>query len=130
MNETTNDRAHHHMFADKAGWFILGAFAGAAVALLASPGSGKENRQALGRRAKQVGDYVAKEGTAFVESQRHLVAEAVERGRSEVVALGTRVNEAMTQGKTAYRAARNQFQATGSVDGAARAIEESDARLG
>jgi gas vesicle protein len=126
----TNQHSDPHMPGGKAGWFILGAFAGAAVALLASPASGKENRQVLGRRARQVGDYVMKEGSAFVESQRHLVADAVERGRSEVVALGTRVNEAMTQGRTAYRAARTQFQASAPIDGASRAIEGSDARLG
>jgi gas vesicle protein len=53
--------------------FVLGAFAGAAAALLLAPASGDETREYLGQKAR--------EGKARVrEGREHLVA-AVERGR-------------------------------------------------
>lgn len=53
--------------------FVLGALAGAAVALLFAPASGEETREYLGDRAR--------EGKAKVrEGREHLIA-AVERGR-------------------------------------------------
>ena len=53
--------------------FVLGALAGAAVALLFAPASGEETRDYLGEKAR--------EGKARVrEGREHLIA-AVERGR-------------------------------------------------
>lgn len=129
MKMTTNHDMHDLQMG-KATWFALGVFAGAAVALLASPASGRENRQAIGRRARQVGDYVAKEGNAFIESQRHLVADALDRSRSEVKAFGSRMTEAIVQGKTAYRSAREQSHDVVSMDGVSRPTEVTSARLG
>lgn len=53
--------------------FVMGALAGAAVALLFAPASGEETREFLGEKAR--------EGKAKVrEGREHLIA-AVERGR-------------------------------------------------
>ena len=53
--------------------FVIGAVAGAAVALLFAPASGEETREFLGEKAR--------EGKAKVrEGREHLIA-AVERGR-------------------------------------------------
>lgn len=53
--------------------FVLGALAGAAVALLFAPASGEETREYLGERAR--------EGRAKLKEQRDSVLNAVDRGR-------------------------------------------------
>jgi gas vesicle protein len=53
--------------------FVLGALAGAAVALLFAPASGEETREFLGDKAR--------EGRAKLKEQRDSVLSAVERGR-------------------------------------------------
>lgn len=121
----TNHHADAHDGGSKAAWFALGLLGGAAVALLASPTSGRENRQMIRRGARQVSDYVTDEGGVFVTTQRRLVNQVVDRGRDEVNALGTRVNDAIAHGKSAYRAAREHFhgaatEAVNAVSDAAR----------
>jgi len=113
MKMTTHEPEDH--MASRASWFALGLLSGAAVALLASPRNGRENRQILSRRARQVADTVATEGGAFIRGQSHRMTEVVDRGRVEVQALGSRLNEAVEQGKSAYRAAKDRFQ-TAAVD--------------
>ena len=53
--------------------FVIGALAGAAVALLFAPASGEDTREYLGQKARE-GKAKAREG------REHLIA-AVERGR-------------------------------------------------
>jgi gas vesicle protein len=53
--------------------FVLGALAGAAVALLFAPASGEETREYLGDRAR--------EGRAKLREQRESMLNAVDRGR-------------------------------------------------
>jgi gas vesicle protein len=53
--------------------FVLGALAGAAVALLFAPASGEETREYLGEKAR--------EGRARLKEQRESVLSAVDRGR-------------------------------------------------
>ncbi|HXT71889.1 MAG TPA: YtxH domain-containing protein [Vicinamibacterales bacterium] len=57
--------------------FVLGAAAGAAVALLYAPASGAETRRKLAARAREGKDKVEE----FVERHRDDLASAVERGR-------------------------------------------------
>lgn len=64
--------------------FVLGAAAGAAVALLYAPASGEETRRRLATKAREGRDKVeamAREGREFVERQRDNLSAAVERGR-------------------------------------------------
>ena len=69
--------------------FVLGALAGAAVALLFAPASGEETREFLGEKAR--------EGKARVrEGREHLIA-AVERGR-----------EAIERGREAFERERGE----------------------
>lgn len=103
-----------HVALSRVSWFALGLLSGAAVALLTTPMNGRENRQVIRRRAKQMADSVAQDGGAFLNSQTQRVNEVFERGRSEVQALGSRVNDALEQGKGAYRAAKDRFQANAS----------------
>jgi gas vesicle protein len=68
--------------------FVLGAVAGAAVALLFAPASGEETREYLGRRARDGRDRArdaardaVDQGRDFYARQRDTVTSAIERGR-------------------------------------------------
>ena len=64
--------------------FILGAIAGAAVALLYAPGSGEETRRRLAEKARQGrerAEGLAREGREFLNRHRDDLTAAVERGR-------------------------------------------------
>ena len=108
MRLTHTDSENHAM--TNACWFALGVIGGAAVALLTSPRSGPENRRELSRRAREVADTVTQEGGAFVDQQTQRVTDVLDRGKAEVQAFGSRVNEALEKGKTAYRTATTSSQ--------------------
>lgn len=64
--------------------FLIGAVAGAAVALLYAPAPGEETRRKLADRAREgreKAEGLAREGRDFVNRQRETLATAVERGR-------------------------------------------------
>jgi gas vesicle protein len=68
--------------------FMLGAMAGAAVALLFAPAAGEETREYLGRRAREGRDRArdaardaTDQGREFYQRQRDSVTTAIERGR-------------------------------------------------
>ena len=68
--------------------FMLGAMAGAAVALLYAPAAGEETREYLSRRAREGRDRArdaardaADQGREFYQRQRDSVTTAIERGR-------------------------------------------------
>lgn len=76
--------------------FVLGAFAGAAVALLFAPAAGKETRERLGEKAREGRDQaneLAGQAKEIFQRQKQNVEQALERGRE------------------AYRAARQKEQA-------------------
>ena len=64
--------------------FVIGALAGAAVALLFAPASGEEAREFLGQKARE-GKARARDamdqGREYYNSQRENLATAVDRGR-------------------------------------------------
>ncbi len=64
--------------------FVLGAVAGAAVALLYAPTSGEETRRKIAEKAREGrerAESVAREGRDFLARQRENLSAAVERGR-------------------------------------------------
>ncbi len=68
--------------------FVLGAVAGAAVALLFAPAAGEETREYLGKRAREGRDRArdatrdaTDQGREFYQRQRDTVTSAIERGR-------------------------------------------------
>ena len=78
------------------GWFILGAIAGAAAALLLTPKSGSETRELLTEHGQEwlkkaqeaaeeaqgkAGDLLGK-GREYIEEQRNRLVNAFEAGRS------------------------------------------------
>jgi len=64
--------------------FMLGAIAGAAVALLVAPASGEETRRKLGEKAREGRDKAgdaARQGREFLRTQREGISTAFERGK-------------------------------------------------
>ena len=64
--------------------FVVGALAGAAVALLFAPASGEETREYLGQRARESrakAREALNESREFYNQQRDGLSSAIERGR-------------------------------------------------
>lgn len=64
--------------------FMIGAFTGAAVALLFAPASGEETREFLGQKARESKARAREamdQGRDYYQRQRDTLASAVERGR-------------------------------------------------
>ncbi len=64
--------------------FVLGAAAGAAVALLYAPATGEETRRRIKDKAREGRDkaeLVARDGREFLKRQRENLGAAVERGK-------------------------------------------------
>ena len=63
---------------------VVGALAGAAVALLFAPASGDETREYLGKKAREGTDKAREaidQGREYYEHQRENIVTAVDRGR-------------------------------------------------
>ena len=66
--------------------FLLGAAAGAAVALLYAPAAGSDTRRALGERTREGRDKMIdalRQGRGILEEQRDNVVNAFERARQQ-----------------------------------------------
>ena len=61
-------------------WFLTGAFVGAAVTILYTPRSGKQNRQILAEKAQQSKDAISESARDMMDTSR----EMFERGRKLV----------------------------------------------
>ena len=64
--------------------FVLGAAAGAAIALLYAPATGEETRRKLkdkARAGREKAESLASDGREFLNRQRENLGAAVERGR-------------------------------------------------
>jgi len=64
--------------------FLIGAVAGAAVALLYAPATGAETREYLGEKAREGRDravQAAEKGRQAVKDGRETLVDAIERGR-------------------------------------------------
>ena len=62
------------------GWFLTGAVIGAAISILYTPRSGKENRQFLSEKAQQSKDAISDNARDVMDTSR----EMFERGRKLV----------------------------------------------
>jgi gas vesicle protein len=64
--------------------FVLGALAGAAIALLYAPATGEETRRKLAEKAREgreKAERMAQDGREFFDRHRENLSAAVERGR-------------------------------------------------
>ena len=83
------------------GAFVLGAAAGAAVALLWAPARGAETRQYLTRRTREGlrrANDAMESGLEAIESGRSRLSSAVEEGRSRLRNLRSRAEDALDEG--------------------------------
>lgn len=86
---------------------VAGAAVGAAVALIATPVTGRQARAKLTRRSREAAHTVAEHGRTLWREQSDRVASAVDAGRREAASVIKRgVHSALDQAKEAYRTAR------------------------
>ncbi len=84
---------------EKALFFVLGAFIGAATALLLAPRSGEETRKLIASKARESADYVASRGKGFVEK----TSEYIDKGKDILQQQRDQLSAAIEVGKQAYR---------------------------
>ena len=75
--------------------FLVGAVAGAAVALLYAPATGRETREFLGEKAREGRDRAteaAAKGREYLNQGRETITNAIERGREAYQQARTREN--------------------------------------
>ena len=75
--------------------FLLGTVAGAAVALLYAPATGRETREFLGEKAREAQDKaaaMAEKGRQAFNEGRETLTSAIERGREAYQQARTREN--------------------------------------
>jgi gas vesicle protein len=85
--------------AEKALFFVLGAFIGAATALLLAPRSGEETRKLIASKARESADYVASRSRGVAEK----AASYVDKGKEVVQQQRDQLAAALEAGKQAYR---------------------------
>ena len=92
------------------GWFLLGAVAGAAAALVLTPRSGKETRELLAERADEVARLAQERASELARTAQRLAHEA--RGHtSEILDRSRDVLEQQAQRlKGAFEAGREAMQ--------------------
>ena len=88
------NRESEFNFTNNVAWFLTGTLIGAAVALLYTPKSGKENRQYLADKVQQSKDAVSEQSSSIVEASKDMfdrgrqlvddAADLFERGRKLV----------------------------------------------
>jgi gas vesicle protein len=81
------------------GWFVLGAVAGAATALLVAPKSGRETRELLAERG--CGFFKTAQGAAGDTQSR--AGDIFEKGREYFEEQTTRLTSALEAGRTAMK---------------------------
>jgi gas vesicle protein len=74
---------------------MIGAFAGAGLALLMAPRSGTETRQLVSDKVREGADYARDLASRATDKGRHLVQSATEKGREAVQTATERGREAL-----------------------------------
>jgi gas vesicle protein len=85
--------------AEKALFFVLGAFIGAATALLLAPRSGEETRRMIATKARESADYVSNRSRAVAEK----TSSYVDKGKDILQQQRDQLTAAIEAGKQAYR---------------------------
>jgi gas vesicle protein len=91
---------------EKGLYFLLGAFIGAATALLLAPRSGIETRKLILTKARESADLVANRTKAVAEK----TTDYVERGKELLQQQRDQLASAFEAGKQAYREEKNKAQ--------------------
>ena len=83
--------------------FLLGAAAGAAAAILLAPRSGRETREILAERGKEVGETVAGRAHDLAADVQRRTGPWLDRGRDLLDEETRRLREAFDAGREALR---------------------------
>ena len=84
---------------EKALYFVLGAFIGAATALLLAPRTGEETRRLLASKARESADRMADQGRAVAEK----TTSYLDKGKEILQQQRDQISAALEAGKQAYR---------------------------
>jgi gas vesicle protein len=84
---------------DKALYFVLGAFIGAATALLLAPRSGEETRRMIAAKAREGADLMTNHTRGFAEK----TSTYIDRGKELLQQQRDQLSAAIEAGKQAYR---------------------------
>jgi gas vesicle protein len=84
---------------EKALFFILGGFIGAAVALLLAPRSGEETRKLLATKTREGAEFIANRAKDVTEKTGGLI----DRGKEVLQQQRDQLSAALEAGKQAYR---------------------------
>jgi gas vesicle protein len=85
--------------AEKALFFVLGAFIGAAIALLLAPRSGEETRKLIASKARESADFMASRTRGVAEK----TASYIDKGKEVLQQQRDQLTAALEAGKQAYR---------------------------
>jgi len=88
--------------------FACGAVAGAALALMFAPASGRDTRSFLQQRSRRLADDVSDRSRELWNQQRENLSNAIEQGRERAAALGSQISAAVEQGRAGYREAKQR----------------------
>jgi gas vesicle protein len=98
-------------------YFAVGLVAGAAIALLVAPATGRDTRANLKRstdtlkqKTRQLAGDVRTMSRDTWNEQSARVSNAVQEGYSQASQLGEQLGDALEQGKAAYRDAKGRAQ--------------------
>jgi len=92
---------------EKALYFILGAFIGAATALLLAPQSGEETRRLIASKAREGADYVTNQSKTVAEK----ASSYVDRSKELLQQQRDQLSAALEAGKQAYREEKDKAKA-------------------
>ena len=93
--------------AEKALFFVLGAFVGAATALLLAPRSGEETRKFIADKAREGSDFVASRSRTVSEK----ASSYVDRGKEILQQQRDQLAAAIEAGKQAYQEEKDKAKA-------------------
>jgi gas vesicle protein len=92
---------------EKALFFVLGGFIGAAVALLLAPRSGEETRRLIAAKTREGADFVANRTKDITEKTTGLI----DRGKELLQQQRDQLSAALEAGKQAYREDKDKTKA-------------------
>ena len=92
---------------EKALFFILGAFIGAATALLLAPRSGEETRRIIAEKAREGREYMASRSREVAEK----ASSYVDRGKEVLQQQRDQITAAIEAGKQAYQEEKDKAKA-------------------
>jgi gas vesicle protein len=94
--------------------FLVGAAAGAAVALLYAPAAGRDTRELLGeksREGREKAAALAEKGRQAINDSREKAAALAEKGRQAINDSRETLTSAIERGREAYEQARSREKA-------------------